>query len=49
MFAAFIDEREVAGHPINLIEEAFPVGRFEYQFVTLSGMEHFSADTIPLP
>jgi hypothetical protein len=48
-FAAFIDEREVVGRPINLIEEAFPVGRFGYQFVTLSGVEHFSADTIPLP
>jgi hypothetical protein len=36
-FAAFIYEREVAGQPINLIEEAFPVGRFNYQFPTSSG------------
>jgi hypothetical protein len=41
-FAAFIDRREVAGQPINLIEEAFPVGRFEYQFPTPSGAVYFS-------
>jgi hypothetical protein len=39
-FAAFIHEREVAGQPINLIEEAFPVGRFKYQFTTSSGVVH---------
>ena len=41
-FAAFIHEREVAGQPINLIEEAFPVGRFKYQFHTSSGVVYFS-------
>jgi hypothetical protein len=40
--AAFIDERQFAGQPINLVEEAFPVGRFDYQFITSSGIVHFS-------
>jgi hypothetical protein len=41
-FAAFIHEREVAGQPINLIEEAFPVGRIKYQFATSSGLVYVS-------
>jgi hypothetical protein len=41
-FTTFIHEREVAGQPINLIEEAFPVGRFKYQFYTSSGVVYFS-------
>jgi len=41
-FAAFIDECEVAGQPINLIEDAFPVGRIKYQFPASSGVVCFS-------
>jgi hypothetical protein len=48
-FAAFIHERELASQPINLIEEAFPVGRFNYRFYTPSGVVNFSTDTVPPP
>jgi hypothetical protein len=47
-FAAFIDEREVAGQPINVIEEAFPVGRNDYEFITSSGNVYFSTDPVPV-
>src|SRR5216683_5215040 len=40
-FAAFIHERELASQPVNLIEEAFPVGRFNYKFSTSSGVVDF--------
>jgi hypothetical protein len=48
-FATFIDEREVAGQPINVIEEAFPVGRNDYEFITSSGNVYFSTDPVPVP
>jgi hypothetical protein len=41
-FAAFIDEREVAGQPINLIEDAFPVGCIEYQIPASFGVFCFN-------
>ncbi len=41
-FATFIHEREVAGQPINLIEDAFPVGCLKYQFYTSSGVVYVS-------
>ena len=35
--ATFLNDREVAGLPIDLIEDAFPVGEFEYKFETPAG------------
>ncbi len=48
VFDAFINEREVARQPINLIKEAFPVGHIDLTYETLSGMVYFSTDTIPV-
>ena len=41
-FAAFVHDREVAGLPINLIEDVFPAGEFLYRFYTLAGVEPVS-------
>lgn len=38
--ATFVNDREVAGLPIDLIEDAFPAGDFEYRFETPAGWEH---------
>jgi hypothetical protein len=38
-FAKFAHDREVAGLPIELIEEDFPAGEFEYDIVTQAGEE----------
>jgi hypothetical protein len=48
IFTSFINEREVAGQPIKLIEESFPVGRIGYEFITSSGHVHFSTDAVPV-
>ncbi len=45
-FSAFIDEREIAGHPVKLIGETFPVGRFEYTFYTSTGISHIDPDPL---
>jgi hypothetical protein len=45
-FSAFIHEREVAGQPVNLIGETFPVGRFRYTFVSSTGISHIDPDTL---
>jgi len=37
-FVPFIHEREVAGQPVNLIGETFPVGRFRYQLMDPTGV-----------
>jgi hypothetical protein len=47
-FTSFIDEREVAGQPIKLIEEAFPVGRGDREFLTSSGSVYFSTYAVPV-
>ena len=39
-FAAFVHDREVAGLPIELIEDDFPVGEMKYRFYTLDSVEH---------
>jgi len=44
IFSAFIHEREVAGHPVKLIGETFPVGRFEYTFVSSTGLSYINFD-----
>jgi mRNA-degrading endonuclease YafQ of YafQ-DinJ toxin-antitoxin module len=36
-FAPFIHEREVAGRPVSLIGETFPVGRTQYTFYLSTG------------
>ena len=41
-FATFVDDREDAGLPIELIEDIFPAGELEYRFSTLAGMEYVS-------
>jgi hypothetical protein len=44
-FAPFIHDREVAGHPVKLIGEAFPVGReSDYTFVTSIGAIYVALD-----
>jgi hypothetical protein len=48
-FAAFIHDREVAGQPVSLIEEAFPVGQGTHAFYTSTGMTHVKADPDSLP
>ncbi len=48
-FSAFIHEREVAGQPVNLIGEAFPVGRIRYQFIASTGLYYLDPDPNPLP
>ena len=45
-FAEFIHEREVASHPVNLIGEKFPVGRFYYRFHSSAGVYYVDADPI---
>jgi hypothetical protein len=37
-FLPFIHEREVTGHPVNLIGKTFPTGRFEYRFTDPTGV-----------
>jgi len=41
-FATFVDDREVAGLPIELIEDVFPAGTFESRWHTLAGVENVS-------
>jgi hypothetical protein len=47
-FAPFIHEREVVGQSVNLIGEAFPVGRTRYTFVSSAGMSYIDPDLVPL-
>jgi hypothetical protein len=48
-FAAFIHDREVAGQPVSLIEEDFPVGEVTYKFFFSTGMIFIKPDPDPLP
>ena len=41
-FARFVHDREVAGLPIDLIEEVSPAGDYEYEFLTAAGVEYVS-------
>ena len=41
-FARFVHDREVAGLPIDLIEEVSPAGEYKYEFRTAAGMEYVS-------
>jgi hypothetical protein len=43
-FAAFIHEREVAGQPVNLIGETFPVGRTPRKFILPAGISYIYPD-----
>ena len=47
-FATFIDDREVAGLPVNLIEEASPAGELDYKFETPAGIEYVKYDPVPV-
>jgi len=42
MVTAFVHEREVAGLPIDIIEDVSPAGEIEYDFETPAGVEHIS-------
>jgi hypothetical protein len=46
-FAKFIHEREVAGQPVNLIGEAFPVGRTSYTLISSTGILDIDPDPVP--
>jgi len=46
-FSAFIVEREVAGQPVKLIGETFPVGRPRYTFVSSTGISYIDPDPDP--
>ena len=46
IFSAFIDEREVAGQPVKLIGETFPVGHSEYTFFSSNGTSHIDPDPL---
>jgi hypothetical protein len=48
-FAPFIRDREVAGQPVKLIGETFPVGRVGYRFFTSTGVIDIAPDPDPLP
>jgi hypothetical protein len=48
-FATFIRDREVAGQPVNLIGEAFPVGRCCYRFHSPNGISLIAPEPDPLP
>ena len=41
-FARFVHDREVAGLPIELIEDDFPAGDIKYRWCTLAGLEYVS-------
>jgi hypothetical protein len=43
-FALFILQREVAGRPVSLIEEAFPAGRTHYIFKSSTGIIDIGPD-----
>jgi hypothetical protein len=45
-FSAFIHEREVAGQPVKLIGETFPVDRFEYIFFSSNGISYIDTDPL---
>jgi len=45
-FSAFVHEREVAGRPVKLISETFPVGRIGYTLFSSNGASHI--DPAPL-
>jgi hypothetical protein len=47
-FAAFIHDREVAGQPVRIIEEAFHVGQRTYEFFSSTGMIYIEPDPDPL-
>ena len=38
----------IIGQPINVIEEAFPVGRGDREFLTSSGSVYFSTYAVPV-
>jgi hypothetical protein len=48
-FATFVYDREVAGLPIDLIEDVSPAGDGEYRFETPAGTDYVSQDPISLP
>jgi hypothetical protein len=48
-FAPFVHDREVAGQPVKLIGETFPVGQAGYSFYTSTGMIDIAPDPDPLP
>jgi len=41
-FATFVYDRDGAGLPIDLIEDVFPAGRYEYMFESSAGVEHIT-------
>jgi hypothetical protein len=46
IFSAFIDEREIAGQPVKLIGETFPVDRFQYTFASSTGISYIDPDPL---
>jgi hypothetical protein len=48
-FAPFIHEREVAGQPVDLTGETFPVGRNRYVFVSSTGETYIEPEPDPQP
>jgi hypothetical protein len=48
-FAAFIQDREVVGQPVSLIEEAFPASQRTYWLFSSTGEIVVEADPDPLP
>jgi hypothetical protein len=47
-FTAFIHEREVAGKPVNLTGDAFPVGRTSYRLLSPTRLLYVEPDPVPL-
>ena len=47
-FARFVHDREVAGLPIDFIEDPFPAGQFAYKFETPAGVHYVDFDPAPL-
>jgi hypothetical protein len=46
-FASVVHEREIAGQPVNLVGETFPVGRSSYTFMSSSGLTYIEPDPDP--
>jgi len=48
MFATFVCDREVAGLPIEVIEDAFPTGGGKYKFETPAGTDYVNQEPVLL-
>jgi len=48
-FTRLLYDREVAGLPINLVEDIFPVGEVNYRLTTAAGVEYIDHESVRPP